>query len=153
MGIDELRTELAEARSRFQKLRSNEKELRQARAEADHCARLTHSLEAQLDESRDKLRRAELRQEAKGEELETLKARSAALQNQMQELRGKLSVERLGRPRAVDAGVSKGDAWLYCEPTGFFAPAGSLPSKSCCPAPCEAQNEDKSRGLATQARR
>lgn len=135
--IEELRSELAQAQSKTQKLSSNEKDLKQARAEADHCARLTHSLEAQLDETREKLRRAELRQEAKGEELEALKARSASLQNQMQDLRGKLSAERLTRHRSSDPG--KGDMWLYSESTGFFAPGGAQPSKSCGATPGEPQ--------------
>lgn len=155
--IEELCAELVVAQSKTQRLHSNEKDLKQARAEADHCARLTHSLEAQLDESREKLRRAELRQEAKGEELEGLKARSAALQSQMQDLKGKLSAERLTRQRGADPGTAKGDTWLYSESTGFFAPlaGGAQPSKSCGTPPGvpNTGSEDKSSGSAPAAKR
>jgi len=155
--IEELCAELVVAQSKTQRLHSNEKDLKQARAEADHCARLTHSLEAQLDESREKLRRAELRQEAKGEELEGLKARSAALQSQMQDLKGKLSAERLTRQRGADPGTAKGDTWLYSESTGFFAPlaGGAQPSKSCGTPPGVPNigSEDKSSGSAPAAKR
>jgi len=154
--VEELRTELAQAQAKTEKLHSNEKELKQARAEADHCARLTHALEAQLEECRDKLRRAELRQENKNQELEMLKVRSAGLENQMKDLRGKLSAERLTRPRCADSAATKGDAWLYSEPTGFFAPGGPL-AKSCnapLGTPDKAQEgDDKSSGRTPVAQR
>lgn len=118
----EFRAELVATRRELAKLRYAERDMARAAEEGDAA--------------KAKLAKVQRGRELAETDLKEARKRQAALEKQVRDLQGRLSAERLSR-HDRDSSLrrdSSADAWLYCDPHGFF-PAGSGPGSMGDPSP------------------